>query len=154
MEYRRFGNKIVARIDSGEELVQKLCEIAERENIRFAIVTGWGSSRDVSLTYYDTKKACEYGNVYNRIDHELTNISGAVVRAEGETRTELRAVIGNPSYDSPVRITSVRFGFAIGGRLKSAVISTTCTVILELIDLDVNMTRPRELGYDVMEFGS
>lgn len=154
MEYRRFENKIVARIDSGEELVQKLCAIAERENIRFATVTGWGASRDVSLTYYDTKKACEYGNVYNRIDQELTNISGAVVRAEGETRTELRAVIGNPSYDRPARMSTVRFGFAVGGRLKSAVISTTCTVILEIIDLNVHMTRPPELGYDVMEFGS
>lgn len=154
MEYRRFGNKIVARIDKGEELVEKLCEIAERESIRFATVNGWGSSRNVSLIYYDTKRECEYGNVYNRIDQELTNISGAIVRDGGEARMELRAVIGNPSHDSPMSITSFRFGFAVAGRLKSAVISTTCTVILELIDLDVHLTRPSELGYDVMEFGS
>ena len=31
MEYRRFGNKIVARIDRGEEVCAKLLELAEAE---------------------------------------------------------------------------------------------------------------------------
>lgn len=34
MEYRRFGNKIVARIDRGEEVCAKLLELAEAEDIR------------------------------------------------------------------------------------------------------------------------
>lgn len=154
MEYRRVGSKIVARIDRGEELTTKLREIAELEDIGFAAVTGWGTSRDVSLTYYDTKEGCEYGNMFERIDQELTSVSGMVSRTDGETWMELRAVIGNPSYDKPARMSVSRFGFAVGGRLKSAVISTTCTLVIELIDLDAHMTRSDELGCDVLEFDS
>lgn len=152
MEYRRAGSKIVARIDRGEELTAKLREIAEHEDIGFAAVTGWGTTRDVSLTYYDTKEGCEYGNVFERIDQELTSVTGMISRTDGETRMELRAVIGNPSYDKPAPMSVSRFGFAVGGRLKYAVISTTCTLVIELIDIDAHMTRSGEL--DVLEFGS
>ena len=154
MEYRRAGSRIVARIDRGEELTAKLREIAEREDIRFAAVTGWGTSRDMSLSYYDTKEGCEYGNVFERIDLELTSVSGMISRTDGETRMELRAVIGNPSYDRPMHTAVSRFGFAVGGRLRYAVISTTCTLVIELIDLDAHMARSDELGCDVLEFDS
>ena len=34
MDYRRFGNKIIARIDRGEEILEKVKEIALKENIK------------------------------------------------------------------------------------------------------------------------
>ena len=39
MDYRRFGSKIVARIDKGEEILEKLKEIALKENIKLAGVS-------------------------------------------------------------------------------------------------------------------
>ena len=34
MDYRRFGNKIIARIDKGEEILEKIKEISLKEDIR------------------------------------------------------------------------------------------------------------------------
>ena len=39
MDYRRFGNTIVARIDRGEEILGELEKIALREEIRLAQVS-------------------------------------------------------------------------------------------------------------------
>ena len=38
MEYRRFNNTIVARIDKGEEILSQIKEIALKENIKLANV--------------------------------------------------------------------------------------------------------------------
>ena len=42
MDYRRFGNKIIARIDKGEEILEKIKEISLKEDIRLAEVTALG----------------------------------------------------------------------------------------------------------------
>ena len=38
MEYKRFNNVIVARIDKGEEILDKIKEISLKENIKLANV--------------------------------------------------------------------------------------------------------------------
>ena len=42
----------------------------------------------------------------------------------------------------------------LGGACEVRQVSTSCTFVLELIDLDAHLTRPDELGYDVLEFDS
>ena len=41
MEYKRFGSRMVLRIDRGEEVLTQLRRAAEQENIRLAAVSGW-----------------------------------------------------------------------------------------------------------------
>lgn len=43
MEYRRFENTIIARIDKGEEIVEKVKEIATKEKILLASVQALGA---------------------------------------------------------------------------------------------------------------
>ena len=38
MEYKRFGNKIIVRIDKDEEILEQVKELALKENIRLATV--------------------------------------------------------------------------------------------------------------------
>jgi predicted DNA-binding protein with PD1-like motif len=54
MEYRRFGDRIAVRMDRGDEVCAKLLELAEKENIRLASVTGIGASNDVTLGVFNT----------------------------------------------------------------------------------------------------
>lgn len=56
MEYRRKGDKIVARLDRGEELVEKLRELAALENIRFATVIGHGQSNSAELYTFNDRR--------------------------------------------------------------------------------------------------
>ena len=43
MEYRRFGNTLVARIDRGEEILEQVREIALKEEIGLASVQALGA---------------------------------------------------------------------------------------------------------------
>ena len=45
IEYRRFDDKIVARIDRGEEILNQVKELPRRENITLASVTALGATR-------------------------------------------------------------------------------------------------------------
>ena len=43
MEYRRFGNTIVARIDQGEDVLEKMKRIAMLEDVKLASVSALGT---------------------------------------------------------------------------------------------------------------
>ena len=43
MEYRRFENTIIARIDKGEEILEQVKEIALKEKIKLASVQALGA---------------------------------------------------------------------------------------------------------------
>ena len=43
MEYRRFENTIVLRMDRGEEVLETLKEVALKENIKLASVSAFGA---------------------------------------------------------------------------------------------------------------
>ena len=54
MEYKRFGADIAVRLDKGDELVEKLKEIAVKEDIPFASVSGIGAVGSAVTGYFDT----------------------------------------------------------------------------------------------------
>ena len=45
MEYRRFDNTIIVRIDKGEEILEKIKEVSLKENIKLASVSALGATK-------------------------------------------------------------------------------------------------------------
>lgn len=50
MKYKRFGEDIVVRLEVGEEVVASLAEIAEREGVTFAEVSGIGAADEFDVS--------------------------------------------------------------------------------------------------------
>ena len=130
MEYRRFGNKIVARIDRGEEVCAKLLELAEAEDIRLASVSGIGASNDVTLGVFDTGTA-----------YELGSLTGSLSRQDGAPYLHLHAVIGSPSHEQ-----------CHAGHLNAAVVSATCELFIDVIDGEVGREFSDEIGLNLFKF--
>ena len=42
MEYRRFGDTLVVRLDPGEEITEQMRTLAQRENLLLQTSRGWG----------------------------------------------------------------------------------------------------------------
>ena len=66
MEYRRFGNKIVARIDKGEEILEKIKEISLKENIKLANVNALGATNDFTVGVFKVDEKKYYSNDKSR----------------------------------------------------------------------------------------
>lgn len=54
MEYRKFGNTIIARIDKGEEILEQVKEVALKENIKLASVQALGAVNDFTAGVFKT----------------------------------------------------------------------------------------------------
>ena len=52
MDYRRFGNTIVARMDRGEEILGELKEICLKEDVKLASVSALGAVDDFTVGVY------------------------------------------------------------------------------------------------------
>jgi len=141
MEYRKFKKRIVARLDPGEEVVQSILLIAEKENVRLASVMAIGASDDVTLGIFDTK-AKKYGSVrYNAHDYELASVAGNLSRKDGEPYLHLHAVIANPLHDE-----------CHGGHLSAAVVSATCEIIIHEVAGEVGREFSDEIGLNLFAF--
>ena len=53
MEYRRFGNTIVARIDQGEDVLEKMKRIAMLEDVKLASVSALGTFSSMTVGIYE-----------------------------------------------------------------------------------------------------
>jgi predicted DNA-binding protein with PD1-like motif len=141
MEYRRFGDRIAVRMDRGDEVCAKLLELAEKENIRLASVTGIGASNDVTLGVFNTADK-KYSKLrYNDSDYEIASITGNLSRQEGKPYLHLHAAIGNP----------VR-GETHAGHLNAAVISATAEIMVGVVDGEVGRKFSDEIGLNLFEF--
>ena len=56
MKYKKFENTIIARIDKGEDIVEQVKNIALKENIKLAYLTGIGAAGKVTAGVFDTKE--------------------------------------------------------------------------------------------------
>ena len=56
MEYKKFNNKIVARIDKGEEILKQIKEIALKENIKLASVRALGATNNFTVGVFKTEE--------------------------------------------------------------------------------------------------
>lgn len=97
MEYKRFNEKIIVRLDPGDELVSSLLKIAEKENILFANVTGIGASNNLVVGVYDIDDRQYYKRRFDDRNYEIVSLVGNINRMDGESYVHVHATIGSPA---------------------------------------------------------
>lgn len=140
MEYQRFQDSIVVRLERGEEIVERLAALAAAEGIGLAEVTGLGALDELHICVYDTAAKRFYDNDY-REPLELVNLSGTITQKEGRPYLHLHASAGNAG------------GNVYGGHLKGAVVSATGEIIVRVLDGSVGRRFDGETGLNLLDFG-
>lgn len=139
MDYKRFGNTIVARIDKGEEILQQLEVIAKKEEIKLASVSALGATNDITVGVFHTQEKKYYANHFTG-DMEIVSLTGTVSTMNGDYYAHLHMSAGDTA------------GHVVGGHLNQAIISATCEMVIQIIDGQVDREFNREVGLNTLKF--
>lgn len=109
MEYRKFDNQVVARIDKGKEIQEQLKLIALTENISLANVNALGAvgAFTVGVFKVEEKKYC--ANEFKG-NYDIVSLTGTITTEDGEYYSHLHMSAGDVE------------GKVLGGHLNTAII--------------------------------
>lgn len=139
MEYRKFNNSYVVRINKGEEIVEKLKELCEKEDIKVAEITGLGASNLVEIGLFNVNTK-EYKTTTFDGMFEITSLIGNATRKDGEVYLHLHINFSDET------------GNTKGGHLVRCNISATSEIIVNKIEGNVDRKLSDEIGLNLMKF--
>lgn len=139
MEYRKFGNTLVVRIDKGEEILESVRVLAEKENIKLASVQALGAINDFTVGVLETKTKQYRSNSFTGA-YEIVSLTGTINTKNDEFYCHLHLSAGNDK------------GEVFGGHLNRAVVSATCEMIVTCIDGRVDREFSDEIGLNLFKF--
>ena len=138
MEYRKFGNTIFARIDRGEEILEKLKEISVKENIKLAHVSALGATNDFTVGVFNVDEKKYYANSFSG-NFEIVSLTGTVTTMDGEFYAHLHMSAGND------------MGEVFGGHLNRAMVSATCEMVVTVIDGEIDRYADPDVGLNLLK---
>ena len=139
MDYRVFKDKIVARIDMGEEICEQLKAICVKEGVKLASVSAIGAVGTFTAGVFSPETKQYRSNVFKG-DFEIVSLLGTVTEKDGEFYLHLHMSAADAE------------GKVFGGHLNSATVSATCEMVIELIDGRVDRKFSDEVGLNLFSF--
>jgi hypothetical protein len=120
MEYQRFDNQLVVRIEKGEELLETLVKVCRKEAVYAATVQGIGYTDEMKVRIYDNR-ADEFLFQTLTGPMEITGLSGNVVMADNGVYPHVHIM----AADETMQLK--------GGHLVSCRIAAVAEVIMEVL---------------------
>ena len=139
MEYKKFDDTYVIKLDKGEEVIKSITELCDNENINLAEITGLGASDLVEIGIFNVNTK-EYNTKVFEGMFEITSLIGNVTRKDGEVYLHIHINFGDDN------------GIVRGGHLVKSKISATSEIILRKINGKVERKLSDEIGLNLLKF--
>ncbi len=138
MKYKRFDKTILVRIDRGEEILDKIRELAEKESIRLASVSALGATNDFTVGVFNTAEKKYYSNEFKGA-FEIVSLTGTINTMDGGFYTHIHMSAAGEN------------GAVFGGHLNRAVVSATCEMVVTLIDGELDRYHDDDVGLNLFK---
>lgn len=139
MDYRKFGNTWMLRIDLGEEIIESLKAMCAREGIRLAQVSAIGATDKAAVGVYDLAE-----KRYHQEDlegfMEIASLAGSVTEMNGEPYIHLHATLADQR------------NVLHGGHAISLRVGATCEMFVQALDGAVTREKDEGLGINLWKF--
>lgn len=139
MDYRRFDNTIVLRLEKGEEVIESINKLCIKESIKAGTIAGLGATNDIVIGLFKVDEKKYYSTSYNE-DFEITNLTGNISVMNNEPYLHIHGTFGKAD------------GTCVGGHLNKAVISATSEIFITVIDGNIGRKFDENIGLNLIEF--
>ncbi len=139
MEYRKFGNRYMVRIDTGEEILESVKNLCRAERITLGEFRALGAARHLELGVYEVTNREYFKETFDGV-YEITSLFGTISEKDGDI------------YLHAHLSASTLKGETIGGHLNSAVICGTCEMVIEPMEGHVGRAVNELTGLNDLEF--
>ena len=139
MEFRRFNDTYVVRMDRGEEVMSTLAGLCEKEGIRLASVEAIGAVDRAVVGLYDVGEKVYHRKEFNE-PMEIASLLGTVTEKDGKPYLHLHATLCDADMQTH------------GGHVNELRISATCEMVLRLIPGAVGRRLDDVTGLNVFQF--
>ena len=128
MYAKRSGNKLVIRLQAGEDVHYSLLDICREHSVHGAfVISGIGMLSEPELGFFVKDGQYERQRFPGR--HELLNLCGNISLRDGDVMAHLHAMLANEDYS------------VFGGHLFEARVGLTLEVLLQIVPDEVRMYR-------------
>lgn len=139
MEYRRFDDTLVMRLDPKEEICEQIIAVAEKEEIMLANIQGLGAVNELTTGVFDTVTKEYHANQFQGA-FEIVSLTGTLTRKDGEVYLHAHLSAGDDK------------GHVFGGHLNRAVVSATAEIVIRIIHGKVGRKFNEEIGLNLFDF--
>lgn len=139
MEYRRFADTLIVRIDRGEEILTALTDLCVKEQITLASVEALGAVDHAVVSVYDVPTKTFYRREFNE-PMEISGLTGTVTTKEGAPYLHLHVTLCDAQLA------------AHGGHANELRVSATCEMVIRIIPGTVDRQLDEQIGLNLMKF--
>ncbi len=138
MDYKKIGEKVFVRIDSGEEIVETLTQVCKKLDITAGTITGIGATDKAIVGLFDVKTK-KYHSKELVGDHEIAPVYGNISTMNNEVYLHLHVNLCNSEHKS------------FGGHLTSAIVSATFEGVIDIINGKIEREFDATTGLNILK---
>lgn len=139
MEYKKIENGYALRIDRGEEIIEKITEFCNKENIMAGSITGIGATDHIVIGLYNVAEKQFYKKEFQGA-FEIPSLTGNISDKDGEVYLHCHVVICDQDL------------VARGGHLVEGRISATAELFITPCDSKIERKFDVKTGLNLFDF--
>ena len=139
MEYRRFNDTYVVRLDLNDEIMESVMKLAEDEHIRLAEVSAIGATDNAVIGVYDLDE-CKYHQEEITGFAEITSLLGNITVMDEKPYVHLHATLADQKHT------------VHGGHVIKMYVGATCEMFVKVIDGEINRKKDQKLGINLWKY--
>lgn len=134
MIYKKFGDTVVLRVDPGENIIDCLIEVSEKESIKLGHFTGIGAVKEIEAGLFDPDEKLYIHKKYKG-KYELGSLTGNITLFEGKPYIHAHGTWSDVD------------GKTYGGHISEAIVSVAGEIFITKIAGEAGRKMNDDIGF-------